>query len=112
MEPFLGGPNILSLNTVHSGAEWVHHTVCLCGIAGSIPGPEKGVQDPALLSKPLAYAAYMAQNLPLEPKLLNATGTAEKEKAESSQSPVVNCRVVCFERMLNFSWGKGIYITS
>ena len=35
-------------------AECVHDLACHCGIAGSIPGPEKGVQDTALLSIPVA----------------------------------------------------------
>ena len=36
----------------------------------------------------------------------------KKNNAESIQSPVVNCTMVCFESILNFSGGIGIYITS
>ena len=30
-------------------AQWVNDPACLCGIAGSIPGPAQWVKDPTLL---------------------------------------------------------------
>ena len=57
-------------------AQWVSNPDCLCGGAGSIPGPEQGFKDPALLQLQCS-SAVLAHILSLAWELPHTTGAAK-----------------------------------
>ena len=117
MEPFLGGPNMLALQTGHevfllwqSGFAIWHVSVALL-VLSLDQSRASSLQHGSLDLRPRLHIRLGHSLWPPNVRMPQVQ-PKKKKVPRPVRLLLVDCRVVCLERTLNFSWGKGIYMAS